>query len=106
MAKKLNRATDLIAGLEEALDHARGKIKLRTNKISIMDLPSYNCQDFIRIRDKAGLRQTSLAFSFGVSLRTVQYWEEGTKKPNGAALRLYQMLDKNANFLEEQGLRA
>lgn len=46
-----------------------------------------------RLRAKHGLLQKHLADKCGVSVRTVQGWEQG-KRPNGSALLLLTQLAK------------
>ncbi|MDR5777283.1 MULTISPECIES: helix-turn-helix domain-containing protein [unclassified Caballeronia] len=42
-------------------------------------------------RDKSGLSQNEFAKLIGVSLRTLQEWEQGRRKPTGAAQTLLRV---------------
>ncbi|WP_250464050.1 MULTISPECIES: helix-turn-helix domain-containing protein [unclassified Caballeronia] len=42
-------------------------------------------------RDKSGLSQSEFAKLIGVSLRTLQAWEQGRRKPTGAAQTLLRV---------------
>ncbi|MDR5833337.1 helix-turn-helix domain-containing protein [Caballeronia sp. LZ034LL] len=42
-------------------------------------------------RDKSGLSQSEFAKLIGVSLRTLQEWEQGRRKPTGAAQTLLRV---------------
>ena len=47
------------------------------------------------IRDKTGLSQPDFARLLGVSVRTLQEWEQGRRAPTGAARTLLQIANKN-----------
>ncbi len=42
-------------------------------------------------RDKLGMTQVEFAKMLGVSKRTLEGWEQGTKKPSGAAISLIRL---------------
>jgi putative transcriptional regulator len=46
------------------------------------------------IRAKLKLSQAAFAGLMGVSLRTVQDWEQGRRKPSGPALALLRIADQ------------
>jgi putative transcriptional regulator len=46
-----------------------------------------------RIRRKLGLSQSQFASNFGLSLDTVQDWEQGRRVPDGAARALLKVID-------------
>ena len=51
------------------------------------------------IREKTGLSQPEFARLLGVSVRTLQEWEQGRRAPTGAARTLLQIADKNPKAL-------
>lgn len=51
------------------------------------------------IRDKTGLSQPDFARLLGVSVRTLQEWEQGRRAPTGAARTLLQIANKNPRAL-------
>ena len=47
------------------------------------------------IRRKSGLSQSQFAVLIGVSLRTLQNWEQGRTRPTGPARALLRIVEKN-----------
>ena len=47
------------------------------------------------IREKLGLSQSRFATLLGVSVRTLQDWEQGRRTPSGAARTLLLVAEKN-----------
>lgn len=82
-------------GLEDILEHQKGKKKL---KIRVIDIPepakNYSADDVKRIRDSLDYPQSIFAQFLNVSVRTVESWESGRRTPNHAALRLLEIIDK------------
>ena len=54
-----------------------------------------NVPDVIGIRKEAGLSQVKFARLLGVSVRTLQDWEQGRRRPSGAARTLMVIASKN-----------
>jgi putative transcriptional regulator len=53
------------------------------------------------IREKTGLSQSRFATLLGVSVRTLQDWEQGRRSPSGAARTLLLIAHKNPLVLLE-----
>ena len=51
------------------------------------------------IREKTGLSQARFAELLGVSVRTLQDWEQGRRAPSGAARTLLLVADRNPRAL-------
>jgi putative transcriptional regulator len=51
------------------------------------------------IREKTGLSQARFAALLGVSVRTLQDWEQGRRAPSGAARTLLMVADRNPRAL-------
>ena len=47
----------------------------------------------VRAREKSGLSQARFAALLGVSVRTLQEWEQGRREPNGAAKTLIKIAE-------------
>jgi putative transcriptional regulator len=56
----------------------------------VINVPSVSA-----IREKTGLSQKQFAQLLGVSVRTLQEWEQGRRAPSGAARTLLQIAAKN-----------
>ena len=62
----------------------------------IVNVPSVSS-----IREKTGLSQPTFAELLGVSVRTLQEWEQGRRAPSGAARTLLLIAAKNPRALLE-----
>ena len=51
------------------------------------------------IRERTGLSQARFAELLGVSVRTLQDWEQGRRAPSGAARTLLQIVNKTPRVL-------
>ena len=58
---------------------------------------------FARARLSSGLSQADFAALLGVSVRTLQDWEQGRRKPSGAAMTLYKIAERRPDVLREVG---
>lgn len=52
-------------------------------------------------RTQAGLSQSEFARATGVSVRTLQEWEQGRKVPSGAARSLLKLVSRHPHLLAE-----
>jgi putative transcriptional regulator len=73
-------------GLEEAIEHASGKKKLKVHKPAPVDVKE--------VRHKIGMSQPEFAATFGISLGTLRHWERGDRSPHGPALILLHVITK------------
>src|ERR1041385_7377277 len=60
-----------------------------------------NVPDVANTREKTGLSQARFAQLLGVSVRTLQDWEQGRRAPSGAARTLLMIAAKNPKALLE-----
>ena len=89
----------IMQGLTEATDYQQGKIRTRKTKLTIKPVDAFNNDDIKRIRQKTGLSQVMFASSIGVSPKTVEAWENGRNKPEGASRRLLEVVRDDPGFL-------
>lgn len=55
----------------------------------------------VRAREKSELTQAEFARLLGVSVRTLQDWEQGRREPNAAAQTLIRVAEKHPKVLRE-----
>ena len=55
----------------------------------------------VEARQKSGLSQSRFADLLGVSIRTLQDWEQGRRKPSRAAASLIQIANQRPDVLHE-----
>lgn len=87
MVKMDERSNLLIESLQEVLEDIQGRKKLKSRNVSIEDI------DVTSIRKKFDLSQSEFSKMFGFSLRTLQQWEQGRRRPQGAARVLLKVID-------------
>lgn len=59
------------------------------------------CSPVVEARQKTGLSQSQFAALLGVSVRTLQGWEQGRKQPSGAARTLLAIAQSNPKAILE-----
>jgi len=97
----------MMEGLTELLEYAKGDTtKGRTRVVEIKDLrvkplKTYDKDELKNIRLNNNLTLKTFADCMGVSQKTVESWERGDNSPSGASVRLFQILEKNGNLLED-----
>jgi putative transcriptional regulator len=55
----------------------------------------------VRAREKSGLSQAKFAALLGVSVRTLQDWEQGRREPNAAARTLIRVAELHPEVLRQ-----
>ena len=55
----------------------------------------------VRAREKSGLSQSRFAELLGVSVRTLQEWEQGRREPSGAAKTLLKIAERYPEVLRQ-----
>lgn len=56
--------------------------------------PKFNKERIAQLRERLGLSQTVFAGAFNVGVSTAQSWEQGLRVPEGPAMRLMQIAEK------------
>lgn len=85
----------LIAGLKEALAHARGEL----------DLPGYTVTvpsevDVAKLRHSLGLSQNAFARAFGLDVTAIHAWEQGRRRPDRTARILLAVIAKEPEAVQ------
>jgi putative transcriptional regulator len=89
----------LARALEEGLTAERGESVLRTRAVIIPDPPpQFDAERILHIRRHRNLTQSGLALLLNVSGKTVESWEQGLRKPSGAAAHFLQLLETPEAF--------
>ncbi|MBI5937503.1 Xre family transcriptional regulator [Sulfuritortus calidifontis] len=69
--------------------------EMKAGKVAVVTSP------VIEARRKTGLSQSQFAALIGVSVRTLQNWEQGRKQPSGAAKTLIKVAERHPEVLQE-----
>ena len=83
--QKRDIGQEILEGLRELKSGEHGRIT--------------NVPDVAGIRKKTGLSQSRFAQLLGVSIRTLQDWEQGRRCPSGAARTLLMIAAKNPHVI-------
>lgn len=86
MAKR-DIGQEILDGIREVKDYKAGKKALRVRSLKAPSSPRV-------IRQRLKLSQSAFAGLMGVSLRTVQDWEQGRRKPSGPAIALLRIAEQ------------
>lgn len=81
---------EILEGIREVKAYKAGQIDLRVRELREPSAP-------IEIRKKLQLSQAAFAGMMGVSLRTVQDWEQGRRRPSGPAKALLRIAEQHHN---------
>lgn len=92
--KKRDIGAEILEGLRDVKAHQRGELRLRTRRIE-----PFTGIDAKRIREKLELSQSEFAALLGVSLRTLQEWEQARREPRGPAQALLRVADRHPEAL-------
>ncbi|MFO1221427.1 MAG: helix-turn-helix domain-containing protein [Burkholderiaceae bacterium] len=75
-------------GLKEAVGHAKGQ---RRGAKEWRPAPV----DVAAVRGRLGFTQEQFALRFGVSVATLRHWERGDRSPQGPALVLLNLIERD-----------
>ena len=81
---------------QETLDAVRDIKAGNVGNVEKVEIPPV-----VEARQTTGLSQSRFADLLGVSVRTLQDWEQGRRKPSKAAMSLIQIARKRPDVLEE-----
>lgn len=87
MTKKRDIGQEILEGIRD----------LKAGKVgNVVNVPSV-----AEIREKMGLSQSRFPTLLGISVRTLQDWEQGRRTPSGAARTLLLVAEKNPQAVLE-----
>jgi putative transcriptional regulator len=98
MTMKAEAFDQLLKSVEQARDHALGKRELRTTVLPPAPLPITGAQ-VRRIRKRLNASQAVFARYLNVSAKLVQAWEAERRSPDGPALVLLRLGDREPEVL-------
>jgi len=79
---------EILEGIKEIKEHKNGNMQLRVTELSEPSPPKV-------IRAKLKLSQSAFAGLLGVSMRTLQDWEQGRRAPQGPAVALLRIAEQH-----------
>jgi putative transcriptional regulator len=83
----------LISGLNKGLEEIKHQGAVKTTFVALPPAPEEFCrEELVQLRQRLQLTQSGMAALLNVSGKTLESWEQGVRNPNGAALRLLQLL--------------
>ena len=83
-----NIGLEILEGIKEVKKYKKGEVKLKATTLSDPS-PSQI------IRKKLALSQAAFASLMGVSVRTIQDWEQGRRSPKGPAKSLLRVAEQH-----------
>jgi len=85
---------EILEGLHEIQEFNKGNIQLRTTELPEPSEPRV-------IRAKLKLSQSAFAGLLGVSMRTLQDWEQGRRHPQGPAIALLRIAEQHPEVFSD-----
>ena len=92
MSRMINEALETMRDLQQI--GAVSKQTLRDFEAQALPVPAYTAQAIRSLREHLHVSQSVFAAYLNASVSTVQKWENGEKKPSGAALRLLSVIER------------
>lgn len=91
----MSRILDNVRADARALHQANLMDEITMREIDALCLPEakrFTPGEIVQIRNDAGMSQAVFALVLNVGTSTVQKWENGAKRPSGAAVRLLDVV--------------
>jgi putative transcriptional regulator len=85
---------ETLEGLNEIKQFKSGNTQLKTTELSEPSEPKI-------IRSKLKLSQSAFAGLLGVSMRTLQDWEQGRRNPQGPAIALLRIAEQHPEIFTD-----
>jgi len=99
IAFDVNLLLESLRGHADALEGKR-KVTMRTTTLNLAKpAPHLHSCDISAIREGLNLSQPVFASLLNVPLATARSWEQGTRSPSGAALRLLELVRRSPELV-------
>ena len=96
---------DIMDSLNELLDAAQGKeTGIIVHPRIVKEVETFSPQQIKQVRVDAHMTQKVFAACIGVSPKSVEAWEGGRSRPDGAARRMLSLMRDHPNFAEKMGI--
>ena len=93
MSKQKMSGEELGNKLLQAVREMKAGKKARVTEVTVSPI--------VAARNRSGLTQAQFAALLGVSVRTLQDWEQGKRNPSGAAQTLLRVAESHPEVLRE-----
>ena len=90
--------------LNEIMEAKEKGVPLPSHKLTVKGVETFTPQEIKRIRVNANMTQWMFASVIGVTQKSVEAWEGGRSRPDGAARRMIGLLSANPRFADEAGI--
>jgi putative transcriptional regulator len=89
------------AAFQELMSSVRQAGRIRRGTLKAGRTTEFKPEDVKAVRASLGVSQTKFALMIGVSVATLQNWEQGRRTPDGPALALLRVAARNPKAVAE-----
>jgi putative transcriptional regulator len=97
--KKRDIFGEIMEGIDELKAHREGRLTLRTHKLEVPEPPPVDPQTIRKVRQRFHLSRALFARMLGLSVRTLEGWEQGRSNPTRVAALLFELLRQHPETL-------
>lgn len=91
---KRDIGAEILDGIQEIQQYKKGRVQLKRTELSEPSPPQL-------IRSKLNMSQSAFAGLLGVSVRTLQDWEQGRREPQGPAVALLRIAEQHPEIFAQ-----
>lgn len=96
---------DIVDSLNELQAHAEGKpTGVLVHRRTVKEPETFTPQEIKQVRLDAKMTQKTFAACIGVTPKSVEAWEGGHSRPDGAARRMLGLMRDHPGFAENMGI--
>ena len=96
---------DIMSSLNELIEIAEGKeTGAIIHKRTVREPETFTPQQIKELRKETGMTQKVFAACIGVSAKSMEAWEGGRSRPDGAARRILGLMKSHPRFAEDMGI--